>query len=545
MSQNTVKKKTKISSILYFFHKEAYNLITQFIHGALLTLAFHPFDIFLVIPIAFSGFLWCLEKECLSHFKDSTAKDFFYLGFKHTFIFFLGHFITSLYWIANALFVDIGQYWILVPVAVIVLPAFLSLFYSVVGGFICSKFIFRYMSVYDIQTFKKRTHQKIIIAILFTTGFFFAEIVRSNLPIQFPWNLLGYASGYSISLMQMASVTGVYGLSFILYLVGTMPYTKNPLAISTITILLVVITMLGNKRLHDFSNIKPKKYKLVTLYVVQPNLQHHYHHYEKKLAALLKTTNMIDVNSLNSQKTKDSKIKLIILPEGAIPFLLNKYQNTVFDDLMSKYSSNSFLVSGIDRYDPTLKKYYNSKIVVNHNGEIVDSYDKTILTPFGEYIPGYDFLKSIINPVVSSSYGFVPGTSTRNIRLYLDNLNKASEPLVFIPMICFESIFTPLTNPRSDHNADLIVNITNDNWFGNTIGPYHHFAMARMRAIEYGLPLVRSAKTGISAIIDSHGKILQKINLENEGVIVAEMPEDKVATVYMQIVKILYGNIKG
>lgn len=535
MTNNTFKSKGRI--IGDFIYNNNYDFLIQFIHGALLTLAFHPFDIFLVIPIAFSGFLWCLENQLL---VSKTKREFFWKGFSNAFVFFCGHFITSMYWVASPLFIDIKQYWFLLPFALVILPVFLSSFYAFISGLICWKFIAN--RVIDDNSKLKTPFFRIVTAFLFSTGFFIAELIRANFLIPFPWNLLGYASNYSLSLMQMAAFTGVYGLSLLLYFVGTIPYTKNPFAISVVTAAVVLITLSGNSRLKQSHSSEKIKNKFVTLYVVQPNLQHHYHQYEKKLAALSKTTSMVNDKSLSAQTPKDSKIKFIILPESAIPFTINKYQNSLFDDLMSKYSTNSFLVSGVDRYDNNLQRYYNSMIVINSQGDIIDSYDKTILTPFGEYIPGYGLLRLFLKPIVSASYGFVPGANKRNIRLYSEHPDTLTEPLVAIPMICFESIFTPLTHPRDNTHADLIINITNDSWFGSSIGPYQHFAMARMRAIEYGVPLVRAAKTGISAVINSYGKIVEEIKLDGEGVIVAEMPEDKVDTFYMKVVHAIHGN---
>lgn len=515
------------------------NSILQFIHGSLLTLAFHPFDIFLVIPITFSWLLWYLEKECFRRFKSEkvTKKTFFKIGFKNSFIFFLGHFTTSMYWMASPLFFEIDKYWFLLPFAVLLLPAFLASFYGIASGFVTSRIILTTMRRYGPEGVKSRTHEKILISIYFALGFFLAEIIRSNFFLPFTWNLLGYATGYSLSLMQMASVTGVYGLSLLLYFVGTISYTRNLLAIATVIILVVIITLFGNRRLNQACNDFPHKEKLATLYVVQPNLEHHYHQYEKRIAAISKATGMVDGNALNLTSSK--KIKLIVLPESAIPFTLRKNQDIVFDDLMSKYSQNSFLLAGVDRYDGS--NYYNSMIAVDHDGAIVDGYDKITLAPFGEYIPWKPLLNFISKPIVGESYGYTSGASLRNITIYPEDPYGCSDPLVIIPMICFESIFTPLTHHRDNINANLIVNITNDSWLGNTIGPHQHFAMARMRAVEYGLPLIRAAKTGISAVIDSHGKIIQKINLNEEGVIVFEMPEDKVDTIYMRIARTING----
>lgn len=528
--EETVNEKRGYNKLLHkiFGDNKIYNLLIQLIHGCLLTLAFHPFDIFLVIPIAFSGFLWCLEKEIVEC-VNLNKKEFFKIGFKHTFTFFFGHFLSSLYWIINPLFFEIKKYWFLVPFGCVVLPMFLSLFYSIIGGVICSQYL---LKVVQSKTFSK-LFTKINIAFIFAVGFFIAEILRSNLFLAFPWNLLGYASGYSLSLMQLASITGVYGLSLLLYFVGTVPYTKNSIAISIMTIIIVIITMYGNKRLHSIQTSHNRN--LIKLYVVQPNIGYHYHQYERQLQALAKTKNIIKQNIAKSSSNSND-INLIVLPESAIPFILNKYQNVLPDDFMSKYSANSFLISGIDRYDD--KKYYNSMILVNNNGEIIDSYDKTILTPFGEYIPGYNMLKSILKPIVGNNYGFTPGTKTRNIRLYQASDYDESAPLIIMPMICFESIFTDINKQRDIYDVDLIVNITNDVWLGNSIGPYQHLAMSRMRAIEYGIPLVRSAKTGVSAVFNAYGQVIQEIKLGVEGVIIVEMPEQKVETIYMKFLNV-------
>lgn len=504
---------------------KSYDYLIQFIHGVLLTLAFHPFDIFLVIPITFSGFIWCLQRECQT--AKRTKRTFFILGFQHTFIFFFAHFLTSLYWLANPLTLEIKRYWLFLPLAVVILPTILALFYAVFGGLICS----HYMLKVIVNNKSSKSHVKVCTSALFAICFFIAEIMRANLILPFPWNLLGYATGYSLSLMQLASITGVYGLSLLLYFVGTIPHSKNFLAISAMTLLVVILTIHGKMRLNNMSNFSKKK--LVALYIIQPNTAHHYNQYEKKLAALAKTKNLIHNSLSNSLKhTQQYNFNLVVLPESGLPFTINKYQNKIFDNFLSSHGTNSFLVAGLDRYDSTLGSHYNSMVFMNNLGEIVDSYDKITLAPFGEYIPT-TALKYIMKPIVGDSYGFAPGSKTRNIILYSDAANNMQTQLVITPMICFESIFTA----QHLSNADLIVNITNDSWFGNTIGPYQHLAMTRMRAIEYGLPLVRAAKTGISAVYNSHGKLLQQINLNEEGAIIIDMPEQKIETTYMKIVK--------
>ncbi len=515
----TSKNNRTLTKIIGSFRSS--NYLIQLVHGVLLTLAFHPFDIFLVIPISFSGFLWCLEKECLAGIKRNQ-QEFFNLGFNHAFVFFIGHFVTSLYWLINPILLEIKTYWFLIPLIILIIPALLASFYAIASAIICSKYIFK--KTQELQINNGWT--KISIAVLFAIGFFIAELLRAYLLLPFPWNLLGYASGYSLSLMQLASVTGVYGLSILLYLVGTIPYTKHSGAISSITIIVVILTISGGERLNNAPQVH--KQKIVSLNVIQPNTQHHYHQYSKKLQAQNKTKSIVESIALRYKKINNqNNINLFILPESSIPFPVGKTEEIILKEWMSRYQSNSFLIAGVDRYDTSNSSYYNSMVVLDNSGFIVDSYDKIILAPFGEYIPGYNILK----PIVGESYGFTSGIRDTKIKFYSNSMRGITVSLNIMPMICFESIFTG----KKTNDVDLIVNITNDSWLGNSIGPYQHLAMTRMRAIEYGLPLVRSAKTGISAVFNSYGRIIQKIDLNKEEVIVVDMPEDKVETIYMKI----------
>ena len=492
--------------------------MVQLIHGMLLTLAFHPFDIFIVIPISLSGFLFYLERECLASKKDKLFK----IGFKNGFTFFFGHFITSLYWIAIPLLIDVKQYWFLIPFALFGVPIVLSSFYGAFSGLI-STFLFIKINNQNIR------NKRVGIAILFGFGFFFAEILRSHLIVLFPWNLLGYASGYSLPLMQFASIVGVYGLSLLLFLLGTMPYTRNSIAISLMTLSVLIITMNGRSRLNKMDeDINGRN--IASLYIIQPNFS---------------STNMTSGSSkvefekvkaiLNEIKTSNinDNLQLMILPESGIPLTISTQQEFILHDIMSKQGKNSILISGIDRYNESSNQHFNSMIAVNNNSEIIDAYDKVTLAPFGEYIPGFDSIKSI----VSTNYGFTPGHRMKNFRLYN---NISDDVLVVMPTICFEAILSPLINmKRNIADLDLILNITNDSWLGNSLGPYQHLAMARMRAIEYGVPVVRVAKTGISAVFNSHGRLMRSLPLNTEAIMIVDMPEDKVSTVYMKIIKLL------
>jgi apolipoprotein N-acyltransferase len=497
-------------------------LLIQFLHGILLTLAFHPFDIFLVIPISFGGLLYFLEKELLKN-MSITHHALGKIGFLHIWIFFLGHFISSFYWLAIPLLAQVKNYWYLIPFAILVLPAFLASFYGFIGYFIIKKFLVNFLQKDTLtNNFTLRTK----IALSFAIGFFIAEILRSLLT-NFPWNLLGYASNYSLSLMQMASVTGIYGLSLLLYLIGCLTYSRNIPLISLIIIITSLITITGNRRLYYSYNLDNKK-KFLSLFLLQPNLPHHNFDPTKQSEDFDKLIAMIDKLPLKDKLDKiQNKTKLVIIPEGVMPFPIEKTELFFLNNLMQEINNkNLLLVTGVDRIANN-NLYYNSMILVNDQGEIVDDYDKITLVPFGEYIPGSDFIKPI-----ASVNGFTAGRSKVNIKIFPKN---NGESISFIPLICFESIFTPLIKPRPTDKVDFILNLTNDSWFGYSIGPYQHFAMSRMRAIEYGLPLIRASKNGVSAIINSYGKIINQIPLNQEGILIGDLPEDKISTFYMKL----------
>jgi apolipoprotein N-acyltransferase len=504
-------------------------LFIQLLHGILLTLAFHPFDIFLVIPISFGGFLYFLEKDLLDNYNNNINLE--KLAFKHSFLFFFGHFLSSLYWLAIPIITEIKLYWYLLPLALVLLPGFLASFYGYVGYFITKRLINKYLAAGGPENLKDNIENKSKVAIAFAIGFFLAELARTAV-VNFPWNLLGYATNYSLSLMQLASVTSVYGLSLLLFFLGVLAYSRNASLISLVLIVTVLITITGNRRLY-YGNLLDNKKKFISLFLLQPNFPYHHFDDKKRLNDYDKTIDLIGNLPLKDQVDKiQNRTKIVFLPEGVMPFAIPKNSITFLEELLEEINNKYlFLIMGIDRFDDQ-KNYFNSMIALNSFGEIVDDYDKIALVPFGEYLPFVDFFQ----PIVSDVSSFTPGRSTRNLKLFPKN---NSEAITIIPLICFESIFSPILFPRSLDKVDFILNLTNDSWFKNSLGPYQHFAMSRMRAIEYGVPLVRVAKTGISAIVNSYGKIINKIPLGEEGILIADLPEDKVDTHYFSFVKLV------
>ena len=194
----------------------------------------------------------------------------------------------------------------------------------------------------------------------------------------------------------------------------------------------------------------------------------------------------------------------------------NYKELSILKEKFSKnFSDNHFVLFGVNRLSKNKSGLYNSLIIVNKNFEIVQEYNKKKLVPFGEFLPLEKILNKFGLKKITEGYGsFLKGGRQNN--LILDNLN-------ILPLICYEVIFTNLIQ-MSDSDTNLIVNISEDGWFGNSIGPHQHFAKGVFRAIEHNSYLIRSANKGITAIIDNKGEIIKELNLEESGNIELEIP---------------------
>ncbi|MEH0070993.1 apolipoprotein N-acyltransferase [Pannonibacter sp. Pt2-lr] len=184
------------------------------------------------------------------------------------------------------------------------------------------------------------------------------------------------------------------------------------------------------------------------------------------------------------------------------------------------------LVTGAIRAErgPEETKYYNSIYVIGDGSEILDAYDKVRLVPFGEYLPLSSLLERLgIRKLVNAPGAFTAG--------YAPHVLQTAGLPPFLPLICYEAIFPQMAS-EAGSRPDWLLNVTNDAWFGDTAGPHQHLAQARFRAIEQGLPLVRSANTGISAVIDPYGRVIGSLALNRAGVIDAHLAAPLPATLY-------------
>lgn len=464
-----------------------------FILGALGALAFAPLYIFPAILLSLSGIWFLLNYEIEQ--KSSFLK-IFYLGWW----FGLGHFTLGLYWIAHALTVDLAAFWWLVPFALFGIPAILAVFTGV--SFLLTK-LWPYSGISR--------------AFAFTAIWVGVEWLRGYLFTGFPWNLLGYTWVFSPEMTQMSALLGIYGLSLLTllmaisleYLFGKEKFSRNiALCIYLLTILCWVW---GKGRLEKPDVIDGSS---LAIRLVQPNIPQTLKwdpvQREANFQALLRLT----------QTPSSLPLKAILWPETAVPFFLQ--QDTFRRTLIAEtIPPNALLFTGALRRTAS-EEFWNSLLVLDSHGDVVASYDKSHLVPFGEYLPFRQTLdglfgKGSIKKITTGTIDFKAGSGPESISL------PQGFP-TFSGLVCYEVIFPGAVVNASQTRPGWMINVTNDAWYGNTSGPYQHLEMARMRAIEEGIPLVRIANSGVSAVFDPYGRTVGNIGLGKKGVLDVFLP---------------------
>jgi apolipoprotein N-acyltransferase len=269
----------------------------------------------------------------------------------------------------------------------------------------------------------------------------------------------------------------------------------------------------------------------VKLRIMQPNLEQDARfNYSAKEEVMRKYLTLSDRAS-GPQSTGVRDVNILIWPESAFPFFLTREADAMAQiaDLLPK---GTVLITGSVRapdLPPGVRvtRAYNSIYVIDHDGSVLSVYDKLHLVPFGEYLPYQDLMEKLgFVQLTKVQGGFIPGTVRRSMEI--PNAPRA------LPLICYEAIFPGDVTTRDDRPG-WIVNLTNDGWFGISTGPYQHLQQVRMRAIEEGLPVVRAANTGISAVIDPLGRIVTELGLGLEGVLDSTLPAAIPPTIYARV----------
>jgi apolipoprotein N-acyltransferase len=288
---------------------------------------------------------------------------------------------------------------------------------------------------------------------------------------------------------------------------------------------LLAMTVFGAARLSQHPTVMRANLKLR---IMQPNLQQDAKFNYSAKAEVMKKYLALSDRASGPQSTGISDVNVLIWPESAFPFFLTREADAMAQiaDLLPK---GTVLITGSVRAPDVppgtrITRAYNSIYVIDHDGNVLSVYDKLHLVPFGEFLPFQDWLEKIgLEQLTRVQGGFIPGTRRRSMEI-------PNAPRM-LPLICYEAIFPGGLVERNDRPG-WIVNLTNDGWFGISTGPYQHLQQARVRAIEQGLPLVRAANTGISAVIDPLGRVVARLGLGMEGVLDSSLPASIPPTIY-------------
>jgi len=472
-----------------------HNNFKLFIAGALSALAFAPLYLFPLLFLSFFYLLISIEEKKLSK-KQTFLKGWFF-GF--------GHFVIGLYWICGSLLIEPLKYAWLVPFALILIPGAAAVYIGLVT-----------LSLNTIKE-KFKIKDKFYIVLIFAIIWVIFEFLRTKLVSGFPWNLIGYVWCFSDIMIQTAFIFKIYGLSFLAIFIFSAFYVftkkekknfkfikldktyKSYLAIYILVFLGVIFY--GYFQLSNKKEVKLNS----TFRLVQPSIEQKF-----KLNSGEKVN--IILKHLELSKINNDKVDYIIWPESAIPFILQENSTLVVE--LSKSLQNKILITGGLRgqiKNNQIQKIWNSLFAIQ-NSTITDFYDKHHLVPFGEYIPFSQFLPSFIKNMTYGNLDFSRGQ--KDTIISVNNLKIK-------PLICYEIIFPALAKSKQDY--DLIVNITNDAWFGNTSGPYQHLDAAKLRAVENRKPVLRVANSGITVVINPHGQIIDKIKLNKKGYLDIEL----------------------
>lgn len=469
---------------MFIFNKDSLkNYLYLFFVGLISSLVFAPSYLFFIF---FFSFNYLLEATITS----SSYKKSFLIGW----VFGFGYFIGNCYWYCSSLLIEAKLYAWLIPFAITIIPGYLALYIGMVA--ICTKSITNYI------------RDRFIISVLFSVFWTIFEYFRGIVFTGFPWNIIGYSLGFSPLVIQTVSIFGSYIFGFFVVLIYSSYWVLKDsfynLYVAIYLSIVVADVLFGYVRLSSIDNNKLSQFKIR---LIQPNIQQEVKSSRNRQKEILEK--LLDLSLENSDE-----ISYIVWPETAIPYgiFINDSELGV-KEFNIDFPENKILASGAIRIDKNNKKIYNSIIFVKNN-KIINYYDKNHLVPFGEYLPFRKILPNFINSIAGNTD--ISESNIKQKMIYIDeNLNGVA------PIICYESIFANMI----DKKANLIINVTNDAWFGKSSGPYQHFETLKFRALENNMPVIRVANSGISGVIDRFGRVLVKTKLGTMTVLDVEVPK--------------------
>jgi apolipoprotein N-acyltransferase len=473
-------KKEHLSSFLHGWRA----LFAAFCLGIVAAGALPPFTLVPLLLIAIPGLLALIGSA--RSWRGAAGRGL---------VFGIGYHLAGLYWITNAILVMAAEFWWAVPITVPLLATFLALFIAVPCG--------------AARLMPAGWRRVAVLAAFWVIG----DLARQFALSGFPWNLLGSVwemPGLAGDIfIQPAAWFGAHGLTLLTVVLAATPTLGRRGRIAGLC-LITIWGLAGGLRLW-LAVPTPQTPAGLSAVIVQgnvPEAEHRDHGAEPAWADRI--FNRYLALTRAGMREARGHPAMVIWPETASPYPLAQDRGARLAVADAAAPSLATL-SGTERFTAgpggtTLA--HNSLVAVAPDGDVAGIYDKSHLVPFGEYFPPYAHF-------LLGEQGFVPGPGIRTLH------PPGLPPLG--PLICYEAIFPGQVVSRADRPS-MLVNITNDSWFGNSAGPRQHLAAARMRSVEEGLPMLRAANTGISAVIDSRGQVLQTLPIGQTGILVASIP---------------------
>lgn len=481
--------------------------------GALASFAMPPFGVFPVLAVSFPVLVWLVDGAAAAGGGWRTlwaaARTGWWFGF--------GYHLAGLWWIGAAFLVEADKFAWLLPVAVTLLPAGLAIFTAL--GTLAARLLWR-------------PGAGRILALAF--GLTLAEGLRGTVLTGFPWNLFGYALTQYAWLAQGAAYVGVYGLTLVAVLLFATPAVlgdeeQSPARRAALplgaALSLMCLALLGGWRL---SGADPVMVPGVRLRIVQPNIPQDQRFRPEARDEILGIYAGLSDKATSPERSGIRDTTHVIWPESAFPFFLI-WDREALARIADLVPPGVTLITGAARPEEPLPgrrepRVFNSAYVIDHEGTIAQTYDKVHLVPFGEYLPFQDHLEALgLESLTRQRGGFSAGDRRRTLPI------PGAPPAGIL--ICYEVIF-PGAVTAPDLRPQWLINVTNDAWFGMTPGPYQHLHQTAVRAVEEGLPVVRAANNGVSAVIDPFGRTVRALPLGARDVLDSDLPRPLPPTVF-------------
>ena len=497
--------------------------LVAFLGGIFATLAMAPYYLLPLLIIGYCGLFLMLTslggKGALRPLKRA-----FLTGWAFGF----GYFLTGLYWMGFAFLARGEQFIWLLPIAIPAFCAFLGLFFALPS--LAYVWFIKKWGNYP-STTPLFSH-----ALLFASLLSVFEYARGHILTGLPWNNTGQALTGWIAGAQTASIYGVYGLGFLVLILSLFAVSRInksmvfgwPLTIAGLVLLYAsgfLLMYVTPTALRDDVQVS----------IVQPNIRQ-----KDKINPALASQNFEKLLKLsassNAGRDHTRPSDYIIWPENAVAWIGD--QPHVLNAIKQSIAPETIILGGSlrqQRDESGKNRFFNTLAIVEDNNsdrQVSHYYDKHHLVPFGEYLPLKGLLRALgLAKIMPVEDGFTAGSGPQILHF---------GPAPFAPLICYEAIFPGKLYPKGQR-PEWLMTVTNDAWFGDGAGPKQHLDQARLRSIETGLPMLRSANTGISAVIDANGRVIDKIPLYQQGVLDTFLPPAKANTIYNLLGDWLYG----